>query len=116
MAQSQSKSFYFYLFLINKSMNTQDKLIKQWAADIGSNAKRVFADNIELVQATRIATNILKHDAKLLEQNQVQVLQAFLQAAQGKDRNKITQGQCFKIMNIGTQINRKLFKKVKAHK
>ena len=63
-------------------MNTQDKLIKQWAADIGSNAKRVFADNIELVQATRIATNILKHDAKLLEQNQVQVLQAFLQAAQ----------------------------------
>ena len=97
-------------------MNTQDKLIKKWATDIGSNAKRVFADNIKLIHATRIATNILKHDAKLLEQNQVQVLQAFLQSAQGKDRNKITQGQCFKIMNIGTQINRKLFKKVKAHK
>ena len=96
--------------------NTQDKLIKQWAADIGSNAKRVFADNIELVQATRIATNLLKHDAKLLEQNQVHTLQTFLQAAQSKDRNKITQGQCFKIMNIGTKINRKLFKKVKAHK
>ena len=68
------------------------------------------------LHATRIATNILKHDAKLLEQNQVHTLQTFLQAAQGKDRNKITQGQCFKIMNIGTQINRKLFKKVKAHK
>ena len=97
-------------------MKTQEQLIKKWATDIGSNAKRVFADNIDLVQATRIATNLLKHDAKLLEQNQVQVLQAFLQAAQGKDRNKITQGQCFKIMNIGTQINRKLFKKLKAHK
>ena len=36
-------------------MNTQDKLIKKWATDIGSNAKRVFADNIDLVQATRIA-------------------------------------------------------------
>ena len=81
-------------------MKTQEQLIKKWATDIGSNAKRVFADNIDLVQATRIATNLLKPDAKLLEQNQVQVLQAFLQAAQGKDRNKITQGQCFKIMNI----------------
>ena len=97
-------------------MKTQEQLIKKWATDIGSNAKRVFADNIDLVQATRIATNLLKHDAKLLEQNQVQVLQAFLQAAQSKDRNKITQGQCFKIMSIGTQINRKLFQKVKAHK
>ena len=97
-------------------MKTQEQLIKKWATDIGSNAKRVFADNIDLVQATRIATNLLKHDAKLLEQNQVQVLQAFLQAAQSKDRNKITQGQCFKIMNIGTKINRKLFKKVKTHK
>ena len=97
-------------------MKTQEQLIKKWATDIGSNAKRVFADNIDLVQATRIATNILKHEAKLLEQNQVQVLQAFLQAAQGKDRNKITQGQCLKIMNIGTKINRKLFKKLKAHK
>jgi septum formation inhibitor-activating ATPase MinD len=96
--------------------NTQDKLIKQWAADMGSNAKRVFADNIDLIQATCIATNLLKHDAKLLEQNQVHTLQTFLQAAQSKDRNKITQGQCFKIMNIGTQINRKLFKQVKAHK
>ena len=97
-------------------MKTQEQLIKKWATDIGSNAKRVFADNIDLVQATRIATNLLKHNAKLLEQNQVQVLQAFLQAAQSKDRNKITQGQCFKIMNIGTKINRKLFKKLKAHK
>jgi hypothetical protein len=96
--------------------NTQDKLIKQWAADMGSNAKRVFADNIDLIHATRIATNLLKHDAKLLEQNQVHTLQNFLQTAQSKDRNKITQGQCFKIMNIGTQINRKLFKQVKAHK
>ena len=97
-------------------MKTQEQLIKKWATDIGSNAKRVFADNIDLVQATRIATNILKHEAKLLEQNQVQVLQAFLQAAQSKDRNKITQGQCLKIMNIGTKINRKLFKKLKTHK
>ena len=97
-------------------MKTQEQLIKKWATDIGSNAKRVFADNIDLVQATRIATNLLKHDAKLLEQNQVHTLQNFLQAAQGKDRNKITQGQCFKIMNIGTKINRKLFKKVKVRK
>ena len=97
-------------------MKTQEKLIKKWATDIGSNAKRVFADNIDLVQATRIATNLLKHDAKLLEQNQVHTLQNFLQAAQGKDRNKITQGQCFKIMTIGTKINRKLFKKVKVRK
>jgi hypothetical protein len=96
--------------------NTQDKLIKQWAADMGSNAKRVFADNIDLIHATRIATNLLKHDAKLLEQNQVHTLQTFLQTAQSKDRNKISQGQCFKIMNIGTQINRKLFKQVKDHK
>ena len=97
-------------------MDKQEYLIQKWAADMGSNAKRIFADNIDLLHATRIATNILKHHAKLLEPNQVHTLQAFLQAAQGKDRNKITQGQCFKVMNIGKQINRKLFKQVKSHK
>jgi hypothetical protein len=59
---------------------------------------------------------LLKYDARLLKEEQIETLQAFLQAANGKDRKKITQKDCFKIMNIGKKINRKLFKQVKIHK
>ena len=105
-----------YCVYINNIMKNTDKLINKWSKEIGIHPNQLFVDDIDLLRAISIATNLLKHDFRLLEYEQIQTLQAFLQAANGKDRKKITQKDCFKIMNIGKKINRKLFKQVKTHK
>jgi hypothetical protein len=97
-------------------MKNTDKLINKWSKEIGIHPNQLFVDDIDLLRAISIATILLKHDTRLLEAEQIETLQTFLQASKGKDRKKITQKDCFKIMNIGKKINRKLFKQVKAHK
>ena len=70
-----------------------------------------------LLQAKQIATNLLKYHAKLLEQNQAHTLNNYLQAMNHqKKRNKLTVAQAHKVMNIGTQANRKLFKQHRQQK
>ena len=96
--------------------NNTDKQLNKWARENGISPKQLFVDDIFLLQAIKIATNLLKHDARYLNLTQIQQLNNFLQIASSKDRSKITQGKCFAIMNIGKQINRKLFKQFKAHK
>lgn len=109
--------FGYWLFLLNSCMkNNTDKQLNKWARENGISPKQLFVDDLSLLQAIRIATNLLKYDARYLNLTQIKKLNDFLQIASSKDRSKITQGQCFAIMNIGTQINRKLFKKVKDHK
>jgi hypothetical protein len=70
--------------------------------------------DLQLVHAQRIAHNCLKHHAELLGQNEAQVLNNFLQALSNKaKRQRMTQAQAFKIMNIGTGVNRRVFKQFK---
>jgi hypothetical protein len=82
-----------------------------WFAQNGINVAHIYAGTAELFQATKLATNALKHFGHLLEQNQAQALNNFLKATRNvKVRNKITQGQCFKVMNITKQAQRKFSK------
>ena len=79
-----------------------------WLATNGVNVAHIYAGTAELFQATKLATNTLKDWGRLLEQNQAQSLNQFLAATRKvSTRNKITQGQCFKVMNIAKQAQRK---------
>ena len=65
----------------------------------------------DLLRAKQIASNLLKHHSKLLEQNQAHLLNNFLRAmSNGKQSKNLKLAQAYKVMNIGAQINRKLFK------
>ena len=109
--------FGYWLFGINSCMkNNTDKQLNKWARENGISPKQLFVDDLCLLQAIKIATNLLKHDARYLNLTQIKKLNDFLQIAKSKDRHTITQGQCFAIMNIGKQINRKLFKEFKGQK
>ncbi len=58
---------------------------------------------------------MLRDCGSLLEQNQANTLNNFLiQASNKKLRLKITQGQCFKVMNIAKQAQRRMAKANKA--
>lgn len=83
----------------------------QWLACNGINVAHIYAGTAELFQATKLATTTLKEWGKLLDQNQVQALNQFLKSTRAiKSRDKITQGQCFKVMNIAKQVQRKTAK------
>ena len=101
----------------------QQKDIKQriqsdrWFTQNGINVAHIYAGTKELFEATKLATNTLKNFGCLLEQNQAHTLNNFLKATRTpKARDKITQGQCFKVMNITKQAQRKYSKLLKACK
>ena len=78
----------------------------QWLAYNGINVAHIYAGTAELFQATKLATTTLKDWGKLLDQNQVQALNQFLKSTRSvKSRDKITQGQCFKVMNIAKHLH-----------
>ena len=79
-----------------------------WLANNGINVAHIYAGTVELFQATKLATTTLKDWGSLLEHSQAQTLNKFLMATRAfSKRNKITQGQCFRVMNIAKQAQRK---------
>ena len=85
-----------------------------WLASHGINVAHIYAGTTELFQATKLATTTLKDWGRLLEQNQAHTLNQFLKATRSaRTRDKITQGQCFKVMNIAKQAQRKSSKLLK---
>lgn len=95
----------------------QRKQTDDWLEQQGINVAHIYAGTTELFQATKLATATLKDWGQLLEQNQAHTLHQFLQATRSaRTRERITQGQCFKVMNIAKQAQRKSAKLRKATK
>ena len=86
----------------------QRKQTDAWLATNGVNVAHIYAGTAELFQATKLVTATLKDWGPLLEQTQAQTLNKFLMATRVLNkRNNITQGQCFRVMNIAKQEQRK---------
>jgi hypothetical protein len=96
-------------------MKTADKT-NTWLRENGIQPKQ-FRDwdiDTHLLQAQKIAHNLLRHHGKLLGQNEVETLNTFIKSMPSpRSRNKLTKASCYKVMNIGTAVNRKLFKQHK---
>ena len=97
--------------LLNKRMNYKDlqqsQLTDSWLKKQGVNVAHIYAGTAELFQATKLATTTLRQHGQLLAQNQADMLNSFLAATRNfKKRSKITQGQCYRVMNIAKQAQR----------
>jgi hypothetical protein len=87
------------------------KLTNNWLRENGIDPDMLSDLNVEILQAQMIATNILRHHGRLLEQNEAASLNNFLKASRNaKLRQKLTLTSCYKVMNLGAAVNRKLFK------
>ena len=100
-------------------MNNKDrqhtKATDKWLKDKGINVAHIYAGTTELFQATKLATTTLRDYGVRLAHNQAQTLNNFLQATRNyKKRQSITQGQCFTVMNITKQAQRRYAKQTKA--
>ena len=107
-------------------MNTHDQQRKDnkhkgitnaWLKQGGINPAKLELSPLHIQQATMIATNLLKHNAKLLGQNEVHTLNNFLVATKSNaKRRKLTLANAHKVMNIGSAVNRLLFKEIRQTK
>ena len=96
-------------------MKNADKQTDNWIKANGLNVKIFNNANVELLMAQKIAHTLLKEHGKLLGQNQAATLNNFNKAmSNGKLRRQLTPNQCYKVMNIGKEVNRKLFKAYKS--
>jgi hypothetical protein len=99
---------------MNKYKNFKDTcMTNAWLKSNGIGVNQIYVGTAELFQAQSLATTTLKNHGSLLEQNQAAVLNNFLRAARSSKRDKITQAQCFKVLNITKQAQRKLAKLTK---
>jgi hypothetical protein len=88
-----------------------DALTADWLRDIGLNDKTFNKTNLIIVRAQTMAHTLLTQHRSLLSNSQLQSLTAFQQACGNKrERQRITNTFCHCVMNINTNINRKLFK------
>jgi hypothetical protein len=79
-----------------------------WFAANGISTKAIYVGTTEVFQAQKLATNTLRDRFSLLDQKQAGTLYNFLKKTSSrKKRETITQAQCFKVMNIAKQIQRK---------
>lgn len=86
-----------------------------WLKTNGLNCQTFDKLPVELVGAQKTAHTLLRQQQALLSEAELGVLKAYIQAMEhGTKRQKITQGQCFEVLNIGKAINRKVFKANKA--
>ncbi len=118
MPNITTKKARSYLAFINTCMETFKNIADRqktdaWLKSNGISANQIYVGTAELFQAQKLATNTLQNHVKLLEQNQAATLNNFLRAANGAKRSKITQGQCFKVLNITKQAQRKYAKLIK---
>jgi len=102
---------------IQAKQTKSDKEFCDWLQQNGLKEKYFTLVPIELLQAQRIASNILKDSGRYLAQNQANTLNNFLLAMSRQDkRKKLTIKNAYTVMNIGKEVNRKMFKAYKKSK
>ena len=103
---------------INNCMETYKNIADRrktdaWLKSNGVSINQIYVGSAEIFWAQKLATTTLKDHVQLLVQNQAAVLNNFLRAANGQQRIKITQAQCFKVLNITKQVQRKYAQLIK---
>ena len=100
---------------IQFSQTQNDRQREKWQCQNGLSDKTFATLPLILVQAQVIATNILTAASGYLDQNQAASLNNFLSALRNRSkRKKLKEADALKVMNIGKQVHRKMFKAHKA--
>lgn len=99
---------------IQRSQTESDWQRAKWQKQNGCDDSTFVTLPLVLVQAQVIATNILKAGGGYLDQNQAASLNNYLKAFHTKSqRSKLKKADAYKVMNIGKQVHRKMFKAFK---
>lgn len=104
-------------WMINDNTRIANNITNSWLKQNGITAEVLNKVKIEVLQATKIATNILKSDDTIyLNETEALYIQLFLKTTKSGKRNKLTKKQCYDIVNISHYIERRKTKALKKIK
>ena len=88
-----------------------------WMRENGIVPERLQHLAIEVLQAQKIAKNLLTKHGSLMTKEQVELVQNFYKSSRSSlKRRKPTKKACLQVMNIGAAVNRKKFKSDRQRK
>lgn len=88
-----------------------EKLTSTWLNDNGLDEKSFMVIELPFIQAQQVAFALMKHHADLLDEEQIDFVRSYLDGINKKaNRKKLTKKVAYRVLNIGTKINRQLFK------
>ena len=101
-------------FKIKKRERQDTVAASDWLRSNGLNDSYFASVKLIYIQAQQVASNLLTQHGPELCEKEVRVLQTYLNLiANKKSRKKLTKTQAYKVLNIGTKINRQIFKQYK---
>jgi hypothetical protein len=108
----------FIWFSLNNSMKTthdHTPISDAWLRANGIAPSTLLTQPLYVLQAQRIAHQLLQHHADWLDAAQLQCLRSFCahaSKAKGKQnpQSRISKSACIQVMNMGSALNRRLFK------
>jgi hypothetical protein len=114
----RSVLYGFIWFSLNNSMKTahdHTPISNAWLRENGIAPSTLLTQPLHVLQAQRIAHDLLQHHVNWLNAAQQHGLQAFCAcAAKAKNKKKpqswVSKSACVQVMNLGSALNRRLFK------
>ncbi len=102
---------------LNKLHIKEEQTANNWLKENGITNRLFNEVQVFQLQAYKTATNILKHNVELLKNGEYEQLISYCKAIlNSKQRNSITKRNTYQILNIGTRINRQLFRQYRKIK
>ena len=102
---------------LNKLHIKEEQTANKWLKENGITNRLFNEVQVFQLQAYKTATNILKHNVELLKNGEYEQLISYCKAIlNSKQRNSITKRNTYQILNIGTRINRQLFRQYRKIK
>ena len=102
---------------LNKQHIKDEQIANNWLIDNGITQTLFNKVQVFQLQAYKTATNILKHNVELLKNGEYELLTSYCKAIlSSRQRNSITKRNTYEILNIGTRINRQLFRQYRKIK
>jgi len=91
-----------------------DKLTANWLKQSGMDEKSFTVIELPFLQAQQVAHCLLKFHAALLNEEQTDLLNTYINDIKHKAKRKtLTKTKVYRVLNLGKQINRQIFKAYK---
>lgn len=91
-----------------------DKLTSDWLKQNGMDEKSFTVIELPFLQAQQVANALLKFHASLLNEEQTDLLNNYINDIKHKaKRKKLNKTRVYRVLNLGKQINRQVFKAYK---
>ena len=83
----------------------------EWLKQNGMDEKSFTVIDLPFIQAQQVAFALMKYHADLLDEDQTEFVSSYLKDIKHRaKRKKLTATMAYRVLNIGTKINRQLFK------